>query len=604
MRRWLLLVLVLILLSVPLSTACDGDDGTEEPPVTITPTVSPTTEPTVESTAEPTAEPTTKLGIWTGDPIVQTAYGQVKGAEDEAGTWLWKAIPFAKPPVGDLRWKAPRDPESWDGIREEPDFCQPCTQYDPIAASMNPEALPIGSEDCLYLNIWRPQTEKTNLPVYVWIHGGGFSVGHAADNEGSYFGASFASKTDMVYISVHYRLGPLGWFTHPSVRTGNEQDDSGNYAILDLVQSLEWIQENITAFGGDPNNIILSGESAGGANILSLLISPPAEGLFHKAIVQSGARTTSTVAEGETVANSAILTMLVIDGQAADESEAEAVLNGMSEDEIADYLRSKTAAEMVSAYAGDTKGMFSLPTMFTDGVVLPEAGFDTMKTGTYPNKLPIILGTTKEETKLFQKMDPAFTNDDELYQIVAAYSSDMWKANGVDEVALAISSHAEQPPVYVYRFDWGAVNEDGQSVLPDLWASGYGACHSIDVPFFLANDTGTLSILSKFYPEGVYTDSNRMSREALTDAIVAYEEAFARTGDPNGNGSDLPLWTPWSSNPEDTRCILLDVDIDANLRIQMSDIGPLTVQGVQEAMVQNVPEPLYSKAQPHIWAWE
>jgi len=597
-------MLVIVLLTMPLMAACGGDDDTEEPTAATTPTVPPTTKPTTEPTAEPTVEPTAELGTWTGDSIVQTAYGQVNGTEDEAATWLWQAIPFAKPPVDDLRWKAPRDPEPWDGIREETDFCQPCTQYDPVAAVMNPEELPIGDEDCLYLNVWRPQTDKTNLPVYVWIHGGGFSVGHAADNEGSYFGANFSSRTDMVYVSVHYRLGPMGWFTHPSVRIGNEQDDSGNYAILDLMKSLEWIQENITAFGGDPDNVILSGESAGGANILSLLISPPAEGLFHKAIVQSGARTTSTVTEGETAANTAILTMLVSDGQAADETEAEAVLDGMSGDEIAEYLRSKTSAEVVSVYAGDTKGMYSLPTMFTDGVVLPKTGFDTLETGTYPNKVPIILGTTKEETKLFQKMDPAFANDDELYQIVAAYSSDLWKANGVDEVALALSSHADQPTVYAYRFDWGTVDDDGRSVLPDLWATGYGACHSMDVPFFLANDTGTLSVLSKFYKEGVYTDDNRTSRETLTDAIVAYEEAFARNGDPNGAGSELPLWMPWSSNPEDSRCILLDADIDANLRIQMSSIGPLTIKGIEEAMVQNVPEPLYSRAQPHIWAWE
>ncbi len=536
--------------------------------------------------------------------LVETSYGTVKGFEDEAGTWLWKAVPFAKPPVGDLRWKAPSDPEPWDGIREEADFCQPCTQYDPVMAPLNPDSLPIGGEDCLYLNIWRPQANKTNLPVYVWIHGGGNSVGHAASNEGSYFGANFSERTEMVYVSVHYRLGPLGWFSHPSVQTGNEQDDSGNYAILDLVKSLEWIQENITAFGGDPDNVILSGESAGGANILSLLISPPAEGLFHKAIVQSGVRGTSTVAEGEAAANTAILRMLVSDGQAADETEAEAVLDGMSGDDLADYLRSKTSAEIVAAYAGDTKGMFSLPTMFTDGTVVPETGFDTLETGTYPNKVPVILGSTKEETKLFLSRDPGLVGDDELFQIVTAYSSDFWKANGVDEVALALSSHADQPAVYVYRFDWGTVDEDGLSVLPDLWATKLGACHSMDIPFFLANDTGPLSILSKFYQEGAYTDNNRLSRETLTDAVAAYEEAFARTGDPNGAGAELPLWTPWSNNLEVSKCILLDADIDGNLRIQMATIGPLTIQVVEEAMAQNVPEPMYTRAQPYLLGWK
>ncbi|MBM3132352.1 MAG: hypothetical protein FJZ95_04880 [Chloroflexi bacterium] len=138
--------------------------------------------------------------LWTGDPTVKTAYGSVKGFPDRSETWVWKAIPYAKPPVGESRWETPQNPDLWDGTRAETEFCEPCSQYSPIA----PNTI-IGSEDCLYLNVWRPRTEETNLPVYVWIHGGGNSGGSASDTT-----SNVASKSNMVFVSMNYRLGPLG----------------------------------------------------------------------------------------------------------------------------------------------------------------------------------------------------------------------------------------------------------------------------------------------------------------------------------------------------------------------------------------------------------
>jgi len=519
-------------------------------------------------------------------PIVQTLYGAVKGSEDEAGTWVWKAIPFAKPPVGDLRWKAPQDPEPWDGVREEIEFCSACTQYDQLSGTSI-----TGSEDCLYLNIWRPQSEETDLPVYVWIHGGGNSIGSATLDPGTY-GANLASKSNMVFVSVNYRLGPFGWFTHPALRSGepgDEADDSGNYGTLDLIQALRWIQDNIEAFGGDPDNVTITGESAGAMNVLSLMISPAAEGLFHKALAQSPATFSHPVETGEASAHDVLLKLLVNDGTAVDEAAAETHLDGMSNTDIEAYLRSKPAEELYACYEQIGWGLLAFPTIFQDGTVISATGLDTFPSGGHLNKVPIILGSNKEETKIFLFMDPAFQGKDELYQIVAAYSSDLWKANGVDDVARKLRSYPDQPGVYVYQFLWGAGGDTGESPIPDPWGFKLGAAHSLDVPFFLGSDTWNVYMTS-----WVFTEENRPGREALSNAMMAYVAQFARTGDPNEPGSDLLTWGPWSNDEGEWKCILFDAGYDAT-DIEMSTVE-LTQSGVLEAMKSEVSEPLYSEA--------
>jgi para-nitrobenzyl esterase len=199
----------------------------------------------------------------------------VLGQDDADGTWVWKAIPFARPPLGQLRWRAPQDPVPWQGVRRETAFNAGCTQFSEVIPGMIS-----GSEDCLYLNVWRPRDAEPGLPVYVWIHGGGNSTG-SATHISTYLGNRIASRSRVVFVSVNYRLGPFGWFTLPALREGvSPEDASGNYGTLDLIQSLKWIRDNIEAFGGDPARVTITGESAGGIDVLSLLISPPARGLF------------------------------------------------------------------------------------------------------------------------------------------------------------------------------------------------------------------------------------------------------------------------------------------------------------------------------------
>jgi len=529
---------------------------------------------------------------WTGDPLTQTGSGPVRGVEGKAQTWVWKAIPFARPPVGSLRWKAPRDPEPWTAVRERSDYCAPCAQYFFIGTET------YGSEDCLYLNVWRPRTSETNLPVYFWIHGGGNTLGTASSDD--YLGANLAHRSNLVVVTVNYRIGPFGWFTHPALREGapgSELDDSGNYGTLDLIKALEWVRDNIEAFGGDPERVMIAGESAGAFNVLSLLVSPLAEGLFQRAMAQSGGPMSSSVEEGEASAREAILKIMVNDGTAGDTAAAEAHLDDMTDPEIEAYLRGKTARQMLRAYEPWFGGMFTMPNVFPDGTVLSEGGYATLEAGTYPNKVPTILGSNKDEMKLFMFADPTFAGRDDLYEIVTSYGSDVWKATGVDQPARKLSSHADQPDVYAYQFLWGTLDETGGSPLPDPFGFILGAFHGLEIPFFFGNDSFFVALQYL-----LFTEQNRPGREALSAAMMQYAAQFARTGNPNTPGSGLPEWQPWSNETGGPKCILLNVDQALALDIEMSTTE-LSVEGVLATMAEEVPEPLLSEAAAYLAPW-
>ncbi|MCX5899490.1 MAG: carboxylesterase family protein, partial [Proteobacteria bacterium] len=227
---------------------------------------------------------------WADNATVTTNQGDVQGYEENYTTRVWKAIPYARPPVGELRWKAPQDPDSWSEIKQSKEFCSWCPQ----TGSDNGTTVLKGSEDCLCLNIWRPRSAEGNLPVFFWIHGGSNKVGSADP----YIGAPMAGKHNMVVVTINYRLGPLGWLTHPALREGQDPfNSSGNYAILDIRKALGRVRDNIEAFGGNPNNVTIAGQSAGGVNVLTLMISPQAKGLFHRVISQSGGLTPKTQEE-------------------------------------------------------------------------------------------------------------------------------------------------------------------------------------------------------------------------------------------------------------------------------------------------------------------
>jgi len=492
---------------------------------------------------------------WKGEPVVMTKYGLIRGYGARQNTWSWKGIPYAAPPVGPLRWKAPVDPKPWDDIRSGRIFGNSASQMLPVIG-------PYGSEDCLFLNIWRPKGHETDLPVYLFIHGGANSLGTSALPD--YFGNAVAGKSNMLYISVNYRLNVLGWFRHPAVTgTGLPADQSGNFGTLDLIKALEWVRDNIAAFGGDPGNVTIAGESAGAMNVLTLLISPAAKDLFHRAVAESGIVMVQNVADAEISSAKLLTNLLISDEKAKNEEEAVKIVATMSMDEIDTYFRSKFPSELMKNIPDMAFGIAKWPYIYTDGFVIPEEGYAVFTSGNWANKVPLLIGVNKDEVKWFRWMQKDVEPGTDRYEFHSRYQSLLWRIVGLDSVAMAISSHRDAPPVYGYRFDWGSPDAYGISVLPKNLGEHVGAHHHAEIPFFLGMGLSELSVVTG----DPFTKENRPGREKLTNLCMTYLANFARTGNPNGN--DLPVWKPWNPRPGADKLIILDADLN-DLRISSS----------------------------------
>ncbi|MBM4447124.1 MAG: carboxylesterase family protein [Chloroflexi bacterium] len=491
---------------------------------------------------------------------VKTVYGKVAGTNAGNDSWVWKGIPYAKPPVGALRWKAPQDPDSWQIVRHSTDTFTPATQ--PVMSLQWMPANQItGSEDCLYLNIFRPKIGAKNLPVYIWIHGGANFFGGAH----RYDASLMASKCNMVVVVIQYRLGPFGWFIHPALNAGGSSEDrSGNYGTLDTIQVLKWVRNNIAAFGGNPDNVAVAGQSAGGFNTMNLIISPLAKGLFHKAISQSAGGGLIPVETGVARANAIIDKLLVADKTCPDLAAATAYRTAMTNEKIEAYLKGKTTHEIMRAAMND-RGAIDNVSPFIDGAVIPGKAADIIASGNY-NHVPIILGSTEDELKPFMPLygaavptstgqtwfaafkiisgelplDTVFATSDKLiYDACGKYPSLNWKAGAVDSVARLLTD--KQDNVYCYFFKWGG-SGSGPAPLDFL----YGAGHSLDISFFFGWDSDTYGIY-------FFNSTNEPGRVALQQAMMSYLANFARTGDPNGSG--LPVWAKWSNVPGEPKSI-------------------------------------------------
>jgi len=521
-----------------------------------------------------TASAFTTPATWENKPVVQTKFGLIRGHADQ-DTWCWKGIPYAAPPVGALRWKAPVDPQPWSGIRNARRFSNSASQSLPILGH-------IGSEDCLYLNIWRPASDETGLPVYLFIHGGGNSIGTGSSRD--YYGNAMAEKSHVVFISVNFRLGVMGWFRHPAVTgKGSPQDQSGNFGTLDLIKALEWVQGNIAAFGGDPGNVTIAGESGGAMDVLSLLTSPVAKGLFHRAVVESGLRAMRSVTDAVLQSNTLLMNLLVADGHAPNLAQAAKYVTGMTPSEIDSYLRSKSPAELMKRIPTMVGGMANWPCILTDGYVLPEEGYHVFSQGNWANQVPLLIGVNKDEMKLFRFLlkDPAPGTD--KYALLSRYQSLVWRANGLDSIAIAMTSKTGMPPVYAYRFDWGSPDENGVSVLPGNLGSTIGACHYAEIPFFLGGKGNQLSVLTG----NTYSRANQPGREKLTGLCMSYLANFARTGDPNGES--LPTWKAWDPTPGSVKLIHLDAGL-TDLRISYG-YDTVTLQSIWQLAIAELTEP-------------
>jgi len=316
------------------------------------------------------------------DPV-RVEQGLLAGTSgSSADVRVYRGIPFAAPPVGDLRWKAPQPAEKWQGLRHAAEFSSACwqTQY-PAAAAIYQAKLPPLSEDCLYLNIWTPaKSAKDRLPVMVWIHGGGFTRGFAGTH--TYDGEVLAGK-GAVIVTLNYRLGIFGFFAHPALSAESGHHASGNYALLDQIAALQWVQKNIAAFGGDPARVTIFGESAGSWAVNVLTASPLAKGLFQRAIGESGGSfspmKTLAEAESEGAALAVSLTLTLAAGakaEARDKSSAQSILK---------TLRAEPAEELLKASEAETVRPM------VDGWVLPQ-DIATIFAQGKQNDVPLIVG--------------------------------------------------------------------------------------------------------------------------------------------------------------------------------------------------------------------
>jgi para-nitrobenzyl esterase len=530
---------------------------------------------------DPAALPTNKT--------VNTVFGAVQGATAEE-VWVWKGIPYAKAPVGNLRWKAPVDPDAWTGVRQATVACSECVQQVYTATWFSANAF-IGDEDCLYLDIYAPRTVAANLPVYFYIHGGSNNFGSAKQ----YNGAELAKRGNMIVVYVQYRLNAMGFLTHPSLRTGGDPlDDSGNYGILDIQKALEWVQNNIAAFGGDATKVAIGGQSAGAHNIMNLLTSPrPAN--FRAAFAQSVAgpdlMNLKTIAESDTWTNTTIDGLLIRGGFAANAAAAAALRTGMSNTQIENFLRSQPA-ELIArcrrdGVGADGSGNMGTHSAIRDGNVVRNASWvESIAAGNY-HKVPVVNGGTRYEWRNFAPLygtvvktytgglvpsgvnswlqlwnvigilPPAMTADDvlplqadkDLYATLTDLRSQMWRLNGVDNINRALKADDPTNPVYGFVFKWAG---GGDPARADF-AAYFGAGHGMDIPFFQGGSADAWNYS--------FTAANQTGRIALQGATMDYLIAFVKTMNPNPAGSSLPTWPQWDTTAGGPKVMTFDATL-------------------------------------------
>ncbi len=496
-------------------------------------------------------------------------------------SYQWLGIPYAEPPLGSLRWKAPRALEIQKKKINALKFSDSCPQVPSISLDRGGKGEYTGSEDCLYLNIFTPKklSSDKKLPVMFWIHGGGNTSGEAA----SYDFSKLASTHELVIVSINYRLGFLGWFYHPSfaATSNNLEDKSGNFGTLDQIMALKWVNENIRYFGGDKNNITVFGESAGGHNVFSLLSSPLAKGLFHKAISQSGATNTFDLKEASKfydTKESSLLTsskeivsrLLVASESSNDLFEAKIAQESMNEFKLFEQMQDIDLSEIFKVYkkieSSKQPGKKMIPRVFSDGHVLPKRGMKFSRKSFY-NDVPVIFGTNRDETKLFAAMESDYSTslfnrlviirNQEMYDLTAEYASNNWKISAVDNPARDMVNSGKKD-VFTYRFDW---DDQGKLLWMDF-SKIFGAAHAMEIPFV----TGTMKLLG--IERFMFNNENLPDAIRLSIAMQSYWAQFAYTGDPGkGRDNNLPRWNSWSNSGD--KFLILDSQDDQG--IVMSD---------------------------------
>jgi para-nitrobenzyl esterase len=471
-------------------------------------------------------------------PQVQTRQGPVEGFEAK-GVSQFLGIPYAAPPVGDLRWRPPVPAKPWTGVRQAVKFGPTCAQITTLGVFAGPAN---AREDCLYLNVFTPKLgAAAKLPVILWIHGGGNVDGESDD----YDATRLASMGQAVVVTINYRLGLLGWVAHPALDT--EGHAFGNYGLLDQIQALKWVKDNISAFGGDPSRVTVGGQSAGSIDTEALVASPLAAGLLHRAIFQS------IIVDGTPVA--------AAEKQGADFAEAAGCGKGSGAD-VAACLRKLPVDRILKLQGTEQANGPYVSILIADGQIVPSGGvFAAFRAGHF-NHMPIMSGTVHDEANFFLAITEYYTKPqrnlsaEELNAYVGSFGPIAEKvraeykpasfatpqkarnAIGTDSIVcpqLEINrALAPQTPVYAYEFN----DTSAPFIFPALPGFEPMAYHTADIQYLFP--------LWRGGPDGVAHPLNA-EQQKLSDGLVRAWTNFARAGDPNGPGA--PRWPAFKPEP-------------------------------------------------------
>ncbi|MCX2863357.1 carboxylesterase family protein [Paucibacter sp. PLA-PC-4] len=547
----------------------------------------------------PTAHPDTRRPV---------GGSQFLGSVETNGCHAWRGIRYAAPPVGPLRWRAPQPLLSWPGIVEALQHGPVAPQYAgklaPVPAALHGQL--VGEEDCLSLNVFAPACSPVQVPrgherrpVMVWIHGGGNAVGGSAGYD---VAGNLAAQDDVIVVTVNYRLGVLGWFAHPDLQAEpglSDDERSGNFALLDLIAALRWVRDHIEAFGGDPGCVTVFGESAGGQNVLLLLASPLAAGLFHRAIAQSPVCESFSMDEAQHGLDSPLESRrsgaLVIGRR---------LLNAAGRQDLpparmAEWLRMLSPAELLAAQIPGSEGIYLGPRPVRDGTVLPLTPLPELFAKGQWNRVPVLIGSNRDEYRTFLAGKPEhcrllagklpILRERTAYLVESGLLSRAWRAHHVDRPADAMlrSGHTE---VWSYRFDWDEAPAL-PFIRPDLLL---GAAHAMEMPFVFRDEAGEFDLFQ------VNTPFNRAGRLQLCRAMGTAWVTFARQGEPR-----LPDGTAWlRRGPQGEESLVFDTARDGGLRMAaMRESLERIKRELLEDELARLPAPLRLRAFARVFLW-
>ena len=537
-------VLAIVCAAMLMATGCSES--------TTAPDTATATEAVTEAATEAATEEgaITEAGTYTQGVLATTVNGTLEGYEAD-GALHWDGVAYAQTPTGELRWKAPQPLENWEGIVEAKES-KIASQTASVQAAkdkagngdVKQSTELLGDEaGAVTLDITRPDSDETGLPIMFYLHGGNNQTGKSAALPAS----AFVQETDCIVVSINHRLGLLGFNALPALKHGSEEENSGNFTLLDIAAALDWVKENAASFGGDPENITISGSSAGGRDVMAMLISPIFEGKFAKAMPLSGGMTVADPEDSAKVDARHLAPLAVEKGvQSDEEAAAEWLLT--DGDDVREFLYSLSDEELAAAFGGAAIRMSAFPHLFTDGVVLPKEGFDTAKY----NDVPIMMVNGDREFSTFCKSTVPFKEptpsdmmkDEELlaqYKFAEKYGSMMYSYFNGEESATRMYNNYKSP-IYTCLIQWG----DDPDVVGEEYATIYGAYHCMTTPLM----THIVTNASASYPD-LFASASCVN---VSTMLNSYYKNFLWTGDPNGG--DLPKWDNWTSLDGESQLIV------------------------------------------------